>query len=109
FLADGTSTYDNIKGVAKIAADNSKVRTMATAKTSPSDVVIADFRAAMGMVNSRVLSTGNWYMHASWMPYLPEFNTEANQYNYRQVGEQHFLLGRPITWTEVLQPYADTA
>jgi HK97 family phage major capsid protein len=109
FLADGTATYDSIKGVTKIAADNSKVRQLAAAKTSPSDVTIVDFRAMLGLVNSRVLSTGIWYMHATWMPYLPELNTEANQYNYRQVGDQHFLLGRPIKWTEVLQPYSDAA
>lgn len=110
FLADGTATYDSIKGVVKIASDNNKVKQLAAAKTKPSDVVVADLRAVFGLVNSRVRSTGEWYMNNTWEAYLPELNTQANQYNFRYNNAgQALLFGRLINWTEVLTPYSEDA
>lgn len=109
-LGDGTATYDSISGVAKIASNNSKVRQLATAKTKPSDVTAGDFRALFAMVNSRVRATGVWLLNNTWEAFLPELNTEANQYvfRYNNAG-QALLWGRPIRWTEVMQEFADTA
>src|SRR5215472_1603018 len=40
FLADGTATYENVKGICKVASDNSRVLTLATGKTKPSDATL---------------------------------------------------------------------
>jgi HK97 family phage major capsid protein len=110
FLADGTANYDSIKGVVKIAAENNKVKQLAVAKTKPSDVVTADLRAVFGLVNSRVRSTGEWYMNNTWEAYLPELNTQANQYTFRYDNAGRALLfGRLVNWTEVLTPYSEDA
>lgn len=110
FLADGTATYDSISGVVKVATTNNKVRNLAVAKTKASDVVTADLRAVFGLVNSRVRSTGEWYLNNTWEAYLPELNTQANQYTFRynNAGEA-LLFGRKINWTEVLAPYSEDA
>lgn len=111
FLADGTApVYDSVKGVCQIASDNNKLVSMAAAKTSPADVTKENIRAIFGKVNSRVRSTGMWYMNNSWESFLPELNTQANQYVFRYTPAGVALLyGRPIVWTEVLQEFTDAA
>ena len=66
FLADGSATYESVKGVCDIAADNSKVTTMGAGNTAPADATVANFRSLFGLVNSRVLSTGKWYLNAAF-------------------------------------------
>ena len=110
FLADGTATYDSISGVCKVANTNSNVVTLGAGKTKPSDVVVANLRGVFALVNSRVRGTGKWYLNNTWEAYLPEFNTQANQYTFRYTpGGEALLFGRPIVWTEVLQGYQETA
>ena len=110
FLADGTANYENIKGVVQIATDNNKVKQLAAAKTKASDVGVADLRAVFALVNSRVRSTGEWYLNNTWEAYLPELNTEANQYTFRYNNAgQALLFGRLINWTEVLAPFDEAA
>lgn len=106
FLADGTGSYDSIAGVGKVATTNSKLVTLGSGKTKTSDVTVANLRAIFGKVNSRVRSTGVWYINNTWEAYLPELNTQANQYNFRYNNAgQALLFGRPIVWTEVLAAY----
>jgi HK97 family phage major capsid protein len=110
FLADGTAGYESIKGVVQIATENDAKIVLAAAKTSTSDVVVADFRKIFGKVNSRVRTTGEWYMNNTWEAYLPELNTQANQYTFRYDNAGRALLfGRLINWTEVLAPYSEDA
>lgn len=110
FQADGTATYESVSGICKIADDNSKSVSLATGKTSPSDAAVTDFRKLLGLVNTSVLSTGKFYLNATWRCYLPELNSEKNQYVYRETPDGGALLfGRPVVWTEVLQPYVFTA
>src|SRR5207302_2137083 len=45
FLADGTSTYETVKGIVQIARDNSNTVVLASTKTKPSDATLADFRS----------------------------------------------------------------
>jgi HK97 family phage major capsid protein len=112
FLADGTATYESISGICKIAADNSKVKTLAAGKTKPSDATIDDFRALRRLVNKAALS-GNlsaYYLDTTWETFLMEFNTEAQPFIYvRRPDGSATLDGYPIVWTDVLQAYQDTA
>src|SRR5205823_8092633 len=41
FLADGSGTYDSVKGIVQTARDNGKTVTLASAKTKPSDATLA--------------------------------------------------------------------
>lgn len=109
FLADGTATYESVEGICKIAADNSKLVTLGTGKTKPSDAVLDDFRAIRRKVNTAALAGGKYYMNQSWEGQLRNFNTLTDRcFEYRPDGTAT-LDGFPIRWVEVLQPYQDTA
>jgi HK97 family phage major capsid protein len=104
FLADGSGTYESVKGVCKIASDNSKVVTLDNGETSPDDVTLEDLVAVLALVSTKARNRGAWYMNNSWEAILPRFNTAANQYFYRVLPDgRPLLLGKPIVWTEVLQ------
>lgn len=110
FLADGTATYDSISGVCKIASTNNKVIQLAAGKTDTASAVVANLRAVFAKVNSRVRATGEWYLNNTWEAYLPELNTQANQYTFRyNAAGEALLFGRKINWVEVLAPYSTDA
>jgi len=56
FLADGSGTYDAVKGIVQIARDNTKTVTLASTKTHPSDATLADFRSLRTKVNKAALN-----------------------------------------------------
>ncbi len=115
-LADGSGTYEQVKGVVQICADNNTagtptLLTLGATKTAPSDVALADIRQVRLGVKTPVLSSGSYYFNATWEQRLRTFNT-VNQPNvYVQVGPQgrSTLDGYPIIWTEVLAPYGTAA
>src|SRR5207302_7988329 len=45
FLADGTSAYEQVKGIVQIARDNTNTVVLGSTKTHPSDATLADFRS----------------------------------------------------------------
>src|SRR5438477_10278116 len=51
FLADGTSTYESVKGIVQIARDNANTVVLTTGKTKPSDATLADFRSLRRKIN----------------------------------------------------------
>src|SRR5713226_10212187 len=57
-LADGSATYEQVKGVVQVCTDNGKTTILGATKTAPSDAVINDFRAMRLNVATPVLSTG---------------------------------------------------
>jgi HK97 family phage major capsid protein len=111
FLADGSATYEQVKGVVQVATDNSKTKVLDATKVAPSDAVINDFRLMRLNVATPVLSTGCYFMNATWEQRLRQFKTQADPRIY----DQHGPNGRPtldgydVIWTEVLQPYGTTA
>lgn len=117
FLADGTATYESVKGITKIAVDNSKNVQLATTKTKPSDATLADLRLMRLKVNVAALSRGaKYYLHSTWESRLREFNTEADPYIFvpnrpSAPGVQGgpTFDGFPIVWTDVLEPYGTAA
>jgi HK97 family phage major capsid protein len=116
FLADGSATYETVKGITKIATDNSKNVQLLATKTKPSDATLADFRAMRLKVNPAALSRGaKYYLHSTWESRLRDFNTDADPFAFvpdrpstRDAVGGPTLDGYPIVWTDVLQAY-DTA
>ena len=117
FLADGSGTYESVKGITKVAVDNSKNVQLAATKTKPSDATLADLRLMRLKVNVAALSRGaKYYLHATWESRLREFNTEADPYIFvpnrpSAPGVQGgpTFDGFPIVWTDVLEPYGTAA
>lgn len=112
FLADGTATYESIKGVAQIAVDNGKLVTLAAGKTKPSDATLANFQALRRQVNKAALSgqLSAYYLDSTWETALADFNTESRPFVYQRLPDGSALLdGYPIIWTDVLQAYSESA
>ena len=111
FLADGSATYEQVKGVCQIASENSKVNTLAAGKTAPSDTTLDDLRALRQLVNTACLSRGGkYYLNATWEARLRKFNNNQNDpYVYMVMPDGTAKLdGFEIVWTEVLTPYSTT-
>lgn len=117
FLADGTATYEAVKGITKTAVDNAKNLQLAATKTKPSDATLADFRTMRTLVNSAALGLGaKYYMHSTWEGQLRTFNTSSDPFAYvpnapgtRDAIGGPNLDGYPIVWTDVLQTFVTTA
>jgi HK97 family phage major capsid protein len=117
FLADGQSTYENVKGIVQIARDNTKTVTLGATKTHPSDATLADFRNLRTKINKAGLSgrSSAYYLDSTWETQLPTFRTTAEPNVYMRLPDGSAILdGYPIVWTDVLAPYstgvaADTA
>jgi HK97 family phage major capsid protein len=105
FLADGTSPYNSLKGVGQTAIDNSLVVQLATTKTKPSDIILADVRNLRAKVNSAALFTGAYYFHPTMEVMLRSLNT--SNYTPFVVGPngQATLEGFPVRWVGVLPVY----
>ena len=110
FLADGTATYESIKGVAQIATENGKYIALTAGNTKPSDSTLADFRNLRSKVSTAALSKGAYYINHSFEGKMRNFNTvdSPNTFAYRPDGVAT-LDGFPIVWTEVLQAYSTEA
>jgi HK97 family phage major capsid protein len=112
FLADGSSNYEQVKGVVQIARDNSKTVVLAAGKTKPSDATLDDFRALRRSVNKAALNgrMAAYYLDSTWETRLPSFRTAADQIFYQRLLDGTSLLdGYPIIWTDVLEPYGTAA
>ena len=108
FLADGTSTYENVKGIVQIARDNTKTVVLGATKTKPSDATLADFRTLRTKVNKAALNgrESAYYLDSTWETQLPTFKTTADQLVYQRLPDGTALLdGYPIVWTDVLQAF----
>lgn len=112
FLGDGTVTYDSIKGVCQIAADNNYVKTLGAAKTAPSDATLTDLRDLRSIgIASSIISSGAYYFHITWERRLREMKTQADPNIYVQNGPNGTPTfdGYPVIWSEVMTPYGATA
>ena len=110
-LADGSGTYEQVRGVVQICLDNTKVTQLGASKTAPSDATLTEFRQMRLSTATPVLGNGRYYMNATWEQRLRNFKTIQDPDIYSQQGP----MGRPtldgyeIVWTEVLTPYGTTA
>jgi HK97 family phage major capsid protein len=111
-LADGTATYENVRGVVQVARDNTKTVVLAATKTKPSDASLDDFRALRRTVNKAALNgrMAAYYLDSTWESRLPSFRSAADQYCYQRLPDGSALLdGYPIVWTDVLTAYGINA
>jgi len=112
FLADGSATYETVKGIVQIARDNSKTVVLAATKTKPSDATLADFRNLRTKVNKAALNgrLSAYYMDSTWETQLPNFKTSADPSVYQRLPDGTAILdGYPIVWTDVLTPFGTSA
>src|SRR5882672_8416381 len=112
FLADGSGTYEAVKGIVQIARDNNKTVTLASTKTKPSDATLADFRSLRTKVNKAALNgrESAYYLDSTWETQLPSFKTNAEPTVYQRLPDGSAILdGYPIVWTDVLTPYGTSA
>jgi HK97 family phage major capsid protein len=112
FTADGTATYENVKGIIQVAKDNSRTVTLGATKTKPSDATLDDFRAMRLKVNKAALNgrLSAYYLDSTWEARLPAFRTTAEPNVYQRLPDGTAMLdGYPIVWTDVLTPYGTTA
>jgi HK97 family phage major capsid protein len=112
FLADGSGTYESVKGVVQIARDNGKTVSLAATKTKPSDATLADFRTLRTKVNKAALNgrLSAYYLDSTWEAQLPSFRTAAEPNVYQRLPDGTAILdGYPIIWTDVMQPYSTSA
>ena len=112
FLADGTGTYETVKGIVQTARDNAKTVVLASTKTKPSDATLADFRALRRQVNKAALNgrLSAYYLDTTWETQLPSFKTTAEQFVYQRLPDGTAMLdGYPIVWTDVMTPYGTSA
>ena len=110
-LADGSATYEQIRGVCQICTDNGKVVQLGASKTAPSDATLADFRALRPLCATPVLNSGAYFINLTWEQKLRQFKTIQDPEIYVQNGPggRSFLDGYPIIWTEVMTPFGTTA
>lgn len=112
FLANGTSTFENVKGIVQIARDNSKTHVLAATKTKASDVTLDDFRMLRTKVNKAALNgrISAYYLDSTWETRLPSFRTAAEPNVYQRLPDGTAILdGYPVIWTDVLTPYGTSA
>ena len=109
FLADGSGTYETVKGIVQIARDNAKTVVLVPTKTHASDATLADFRSLRTKVNKAALNgrLSAYYLDSTWETQLPNFKTNADPevYHHRPDGTA-ILDGYPIIWTDVLTPFS---
>ena len=112
FLADGTSTYENVKGIVQVARDSSNTVVLAATKTKPSDATLADFRSLRRKVNKAALNgrLSAYYLDSTWDTALPGFKTSAETNVYQRLPDGTATLdGYPIVWTDVMTAYGTSA
>ena len=108
-LADGTATYESVKGVCTIATENGKNVVLGAGKTKPSDATLDNFRTMRSKVSTAALSGGKYYINQSFEVFLRSFNTLQDTCFVYLPSGMATLDGFPIVWTEVLQPYSTAA
>ena len=108
FLADGTATYESVKGIIQVAREAGKTVTLAAGKTKPSDATLDDFRALRRAVNKAALNgrLSAYYLDSTWETRLPSFKSQAEPNVYQRLPDGSATLdGYPVIWTDVLEPY----
>ena len=112
FLADGSGTYESVKGIVKVAREAGNCVTLGAGKTKPSDAALADFRALRAKVNKAALNgrLSAYYLDTTWETRLPSFRSAGEPNVYQRLPDGTAVLdGYPVVWTDVLEPYGAEA
>ena len=110
FLGDGTSTYNSISGVGAQATTDSALTTLASTKTHPSDITLANMRDLRTHVTGAVLNTAKYYAHPTMDALFVSFNTSATVVPYQRKADGSATFdGFPIVWVSVMPVYTTAA
>jgi HK97 family phage major capsid protein len=111
WAADGTATYDSLKGLllSTSAANDNKLVTLAAGKTKTSDIDLAACRDMRAGVDSAALNSGAYYFHPSFEQACSRFNTAGDKPYVANGINGATLDGFPIHWVDVLPVYNKTA
>ena len=103
YLGDGSGTYGSVNGIGKKAdALGNKVQ-LATTKTKPSDIAIADLRNLRGKVDVAALASAAYYMHPTMESFLAGLNNGTNLNPYVAAGPNGPTFdGFPVRWIGVM-------
>lgn len=109
FTADGSGSFNGLKGVGQTAIDNSLVAQLPSGKTKPTDITVADLRALRAKVNPAAMFNSAYYFHPTMEALLRSFNSAT--YCPFVVGPngQATFEGYPVRWVGVLPVYDSTA
>jgi HK97 family phage major capsid protein len=111
FAADGTATYDSLKGLKLMvaAANNNKLLIMGEGKTKPSDATLTNLRSLRAVVDSAVLGQSRYVFHPTWEQFFCSLNNDRNIV-YQAAGLRGATLdGFPIEWVEAMPVYSSAA
>ena len=110
YLGDGTGTYGSVSGIGKKAdALGNKIQ-LATTKTKPSDITVADLRNLRGKVDAAALAMGAYYMHPTMESFLAGLNNATNLTPYVANGRNGPTLdGFPVRWIGVMPIFDQSA
>jgi HK97 family phage major capsid protein len=109
FTADGTSTFNTLKGVGQTAVDNGLNVQLATGKTKPSDITIADIRSMRAKVNAAAMFASSYYFHPSMEVLLRSFNSASYVPFIVGYNGQASFEGFPVRWAAALPVFDSTA
>ncbi len=105
FLGDGTSTYGGILGL-KNALSSSATSTAATGNDAASNLDLADFEAAAGMLPAYPGISPRWYMHKAFYyasaVRLMDAAGGNNNVTLSNGASEMMFLGYPVTFVQVL-------
>lgn len=109
YLGDGTGTYGSVSGIGKKADTLSNKIQLATTKTKPSDIVIADLRNLRGKVDGSALANGAYYMHPTMESFLSGLNGSSYVPYVASGPNGPTFEGFPVHWIGVMPIYDQIA
>jgi HK97 family phage major capsid protein len=109
FAADGTGTYNSLKGIGKAAVDLGHKIVLGSGKTHPSDITMADLRNLRAQINTAALPYASYMLNMTMEALLVSFNTAGNVYYIPNGANGPTLDGFPVRWVDVLPVYDQSA
>jgi HK97 family phage major capsid protein len=110
YLGDGTAPYGSVSGIGKKADTLGLKVQLATTKTKPSDIALADLRALRAKVDAAALAMGAYYMHPTMESFLAGLNNATNLTPYVANGQNGPTLdGFPVRWIGVMPIFDQVA
>jgi len=109
WTADGSGTYGDLTGLTKAVANTTRLQTMGSAKTSPSQATLADFRALRTKIDAAALGQGAYYLHPSMESLLFAYNTSGDRPWAVEGANGPSLDGYPVRWVPALPVYTTAA
>jgi HK97 family phage major capsid protein len=109
WTADGSATYGSMTGLTKAVADNSRLETLGSTKTSVSQATLTNFRALRTKIDAAALAQGAYYLHPSIESLLFSYNTTGDKPFTVEGVNGPSLDGYAVRWIPALPVYTTAA